>query len=668
MKKSFFVAGASYALMTAASAYAEEVSNEADAARIVIVVGRFTAQEAEALARATPGGTDVVRHEDYADKTLVSLRDTLAFSPGIYAQPRYGQEVRISIRGSGLSRGFHMRGITLLQDGVPINVADDNGDFQELEPIFFDRLEVYRGANALRFGSGTLGGAINGVTPTGKDAPGLYARADIGSFETVRGLLSYGGASGPADYWVALSGDRSDGDRDHAERNSRRFHGNVGLQLSNIVSTRFYASLNDIRQKMPGALTAAVAQTAPATGNFVGDQARNITSMRLQNRTRFEWDATRLDVGIFLNIKDLYHPIHQVIDQKSTDLGGFARLDHDAGPLAFTLGGEVRHGSNHARQYVNVNGQRGALTFDAEQTAQTANVYAEARIEPLEGVTLVAGAIHADGMRKRAVSLSSGQSGRMTFSQLSPKFGLLLEPTPEIQIFANYSRSAEMPGFSELFQNIGAPPVSTFVRDIRPQHAWTAEVGTRGRHGVISWDLAAYSAIIDGELLQYTPNSTTIPAATFNAGRTLHRGIEAAFSLQPADWLRVRQIWQYSDFRFTDDPQFANNRLPVVPVHVLRGEVRFGNANLNIAPHIEWVPKGAFADYANTHRTEGCVLLGLTAGAAVNTGIELFLDVRNITATKAIGDISAVLIANPASAIYYPVEGRGAYGGVRARF
>ncbi len=71
-----------------------------------------------------------------------------------------------------MSRGFHMRGLTLLQDGVPINLAYVNGDFQELEPTFFDHLEVYRGANALRFGSGTLGGAINGVTPTGKTASG----------------------------------------------------------------------------------------------------------------------------------------------------------------------------------------------------------------------------------------------------------------------------------------------------------------------------------------------------------------------------------------------------------------------------------------------------------------------------------------------------------------
>ena len=85
------------------------------------------------------------------------MRDTLGFSPGVYTQPRYGQEVRISIRGSGLSRGFHMRGITLLQDGAPINLADDNGDFQELEPIFFDHLDQRMVDERLVFTKANLG-------------------------------------------------------------------------------------------------------------------------------------------------------------------------------------------------------------------------------------------------------------------------------------------------------------------------------------------------------------------------------------------------------------------------------------------------------------------------------------------------------------------------------
>lgn len=167
------------ALFTAVPARAEEAAG-GDGSTLIVTAPDL-ANAAETLAAATPGGTDIIGYEDFADRLPVSLRDVLAYSPGVYLQPRYGQEVRISIRGSGISRGFHMRGLTLLQDGIPINLADDNGDFQELEPIFFDHLEVYRGANALRFGSGTLGGAVNGVTPTGRTAEGLYARLDGGA-------------------------------------------------------------------------------------------------------------------------------------------------------------------------------------------------------------------------------------------------------------------------------------------------------------------------------------------------------------------------------------------------------------------------------------------------------------------------------------------------------
>lgn len=661
------MAAAAAALATPAFADEADSADSADSGRTIIVIGRSAATEAETRANKTAGGTDVVTYDDYADKSLVSLRDTLGFSPGVYTQPRYGQEVRLSIRGSGISRGFHMRGLTLLQDGVPINLADDNGDFQELEPIFFDHLEVYRGANALRFGSGTLGGAINGVTPNGRDAPGVYVRADGGSFAMLRGLATIGGASGPADYWAGISADTSDGDRDHAKRHSLRFNGNVGLKLTETVSTRLYASVNALDQQLPGALTRTVALTRPRTGNFTNDQQRDIDSLRLQNRTRFDWGRTRLDVGLFVNAKQLFHPIFEVIDQKSTDYGAYTRLDHEAGPLSLTVGGEIRRGSTRARQFKNVNGKRGAVVFDADQDARTANLYAEARVTPIAGLSLIAGGIYADGFRKRTVSIKTTQmqDGRLRFDAFSPKFGVLFEPAADIQVFANYSRSAEFPGFGEVFQTVSG--VSTLIAGIKPQRAWTAEIGTRGKAGWLSWDVAAYRARLKGEMLQYSI-SADIPAATFNADRTLHQGVEVGLSVEPTAWLRLRQTWQYSDFRFRGDTQFHSNSLPVVPKNVVRGELRLGTDALHIAPNLEWVPHGGWADYANTSRAPGYTLLGLSAGATVRDGIDLFLDARNLTGKKAIGDISAVLTATDASAIYYPVERRAIYGGVRARF
>lgn len=644
-------------------AWSEEVE---PADEVIIVTSQAIADEAEEAARRTPGGADVVRHEDYADRFVTSLRDTLAFSPGVYVQPRYGQEVRISIRGSGLSRGFHMRGLTLLQDGARINLADDNGDFQELEPIFFDHLEVYRGANALRFGSGTLGGAINGVTPTGETAPGIYVRGDVGSNETLRGLVSGGYAGDRVDAWGAIAADTSSGDRQHAGRDSVRFHGNVGYRITDAITTRFYASLNDIDQELPGALSFDDALANPEQGNFFNDQARDIQSVRIQNQTVFDLEVGELTLGAYVNDKSLYHPIFQVVDQESLDQGAFARFEWGAGPFEFTLGADGRVGDVLSRRYVNNNGESGALTFQADQDAWTANVYGEARYNATSDLTLVAGGIYAQGERQQHQTFNSfaggatDDYGSAEFEEFSPKFGALYDLTPNVQLFANYSRSAEFPGFIELAQ------VSTFV-PVDAQTAWTAEIGTRGSAGIAQWDVALYSADVDGELLQFTVGPD-IPASTFNADETRHFGLEAALSLDFNDWVRLRQVYQYSDFSFRGDAQYGDNALPVVPEHMYRAEVRIGTDRLHVSPNLEWAPDGAWADYDNTVQTPGYTLLGITANWGVSDSLDLFLDARNLTDENAIGDISAAITAAPSSVIYYPVERRAVFAGFRARF
>lgn len=669
---SFIRALSGASVLALASFTAPAAAEEADAERAAIVVtGTKEMAQADAQVRRTAGGADSVSAEQFDNKVAVSLRDALGYSAGIYTQPRFGQEVRISIRGSGLSRGYHMRGLTLLQDGIPINLADDNGDFQELDPMVLGHLEIYRGANALRYGGSTLGGAINGITPTGRSAPGVYLRADGGSFDTMRGLVSAGFADDRADAWFAVSGDRSDGDRDHARRKSLRFHGNIGLDLSETIQTRFYASYQNIDQELPGALTLNDAVNTPKKGNYAGDNARDIDSLRLQNRTSIALgDATKIDIGAFLNAKQLYHPIFQVIDQQSTDWGAFARADFETGAFAATIGTTARFGTVRAKRFMNSNGKRGAPSFAADQKARTIDIYGEARFKPVETLSLIAGGIYSHGKREQVQTLNSFAppsaqyvEGAADFGEFSPKIGMLWEPRDAIQFYANYSRSAEMPGFVELAQ------IASFV-PLRAQRAWTAEIGTRGAIGAIArWDISLYRADLKGEMLQFTVGAD-IPASTFNAGRTRHQGVEAALDITPMDGLRFRQMWHYADFRFRGDAQFGNNRLPVVPRHLYRAEIRLGSDRLNIAPSLEWMPQGAWADYRNTTRIPGYALLGLTAEAEVKNGISLFVDARNLTNRKAVGDVSAVIeVTNPAQqAIYYPVERRAFYGGVRARF
>jgi len=677
---SHFVRGASaLALFASSAAYAEE--DVADDRATIVVTAQSVADAAAEQAAKRPGGVDVVEASAFADKVAVNLRDALAFSPGVYTQPRFGQEVRLSIRGSGLSRGFHMRGLTLLQDGIPINLADDNGDFQELDPQIFERIEVYRGANALRYGGSTLGGAINAVTPTGRTAPRYELRVDGGSYSTLRTKAAAAFADARGDAYVALTTDRSDGDRNHAKRDSLRFNGNVGLRLTDAVETRFYATISHIDQDLPGALTLAQALSTPRLsppGNIAMDQERDIDSIRLQNRTTVDLGAGQLRFGGFFNAKKLFHPIFQVIDQKSSDRGIFASLDL-AGDLAglpweVSLGSQARFGSVAAKQFVNVAGSRGTLTANQRQTARTINSYGELRLRPVERLTLIAGGIYTSGERRIVNRLAPARSGEADFDTFAPKLGLLYEPVEAVQFFANYSRSVELPGFNELSQtpNTGLPGFTA----VGAQKAWTVELGTRGRLGIAAWDVSFYRADLKGEMLQYAV-SPIIPASTFNADRTRHQGIEAGLDLQLGALLRLRQVYQYNDFRFRDDAIYGDNRLPVIPKHQYRAELRIGFEGLNLTPNMEWVPRGAWADYRNTVHAPGYAMFGLGAEARLAPGVTLFLDARNLTGKKAIGDVSAVVayvrdnpatVADDSSSIFYPIERRAVYGGVRMTF
>ena len=110
-----------------------------------------TAQQALNEIQFTPGGVAIVRAEEYKTSTpAATIKDVLDYVPGVFVQPKWGEDSRLSIRGSGLSRNFHLRGVQLFMDGIPINTADGYGDFQEIDPTAYRYVEVYKGANALR--------------------------------------------------------------------------------------------------------------------------------------------------------------------------------------------------------------------------------------------------------------------------------------------------------------------------------------------------------------------------------------------------------------------------------------------------------------------------------------------------------------------------------------
>ena len=182
MQNSYFGSALAFLLFSSTSALAQEVANAElpelsvqGASAGSLTVPSVAAQRA--TVNATVGSVAFVDAKDFQNRYANTLRDVLKDTPGVFVQQRYGQEMRLSLRGSGISRGFHLRGIELLQDGFPVNAADGSGDFYQIDPLALRSVEVYKGGNALTYGATTLGGAINFRDTDGADRPCAKRRA-----------------------------------------------------------------------------------------------------------------------------------------------------------------------------------------------------------------------------------------------------------------------------------------------------------------------------------------------------------------------------------------------------------------------------------------------------------------------------------------------------------
>ncbi|TCZ64362.1 TonB-dependent receptor family protein [Roseicella aquatilis] len=629
-----------------------------------------------------PAAARFIESEEFRDRRAFTLRDMLQDTPGVLVQERYGQELRLSLRGSGIARGFHLRGVELLQDGIPVNLADGSGDFYQIDPLAVRSVSVFPGGNALAYGASTLGGAIDFVTPTARtaEAPTLL-RAEGGSYGTWRLSGQASRVLGPWDVLGNYSHLSTDGWRQHSRGQYDQFNGNIGYRVSDNVETRFYVGLYDTRQLLPGSLTLNQALTTPRIANpaaLAGNQSREVQAQRFANRTTVRLEAGQIDLDTWVIHKSLYHPIFQVIDQDGLTWGVAPRWSGSVmvGPHRndLVVGGRYFAGSNDALQYVNLRGSRGAQTADGVQRARNYEAFAENRLWVLPSLALVAGAKALRNERDFENRLTGAQFSR-TFDGFNPKLGLLWQPRAEVQVFGNVTRSQDVPDFSDLLQTVSNRP--TWI-GLQAQRAWTVEIGTRGRFERGGWDLTLFRSTLRDQLLQFTIDPS-IPAATFNAGNTVNQGVEFAARYDlgqnlaaAGDRLTLGQVWTFNDFRFRNDRQYGDNRIAGLPPHVLRTTLAYAQPDrFFLRPALDWVPQGAWADYANTLRANAYLKIGLEAGVTVTPGVTVFLDARNLTNKRYASDLATLADARAPGAnlaVFYPGEGRSVYLGTRIAF
>jgi iron complex outermembrane receptor protein len=655
-------------------------------AAVTVIGTRTDLDETRERAARVPGAVSVVGPDEIRATRQANLKDVLQFTPGVYVQPRLGaaDESQISIRGSGLRNNFHARGVNLLVNGMPYRNADGFTDFESLELMTTEAIEVYKGANALRYGGSTLGGAINLETKTGHTATPVSAFLQGGAFGFFKGQLASGGVKGAFDYYASYARTDLDNYRTWSDQQRDRVNLHAGYRLSPKVDVRSFYFFAHVREHVPGALTRAELESDPTqavpinvTNRWGRDYDLHHAGVQLRAQLT---PSQRLEVSPYVQYRDIDHPIFEVISQISRDYGAEVRYENTA-PLGtranrFTLGVQTALENMDNRQYQNQGGNHGPLTRDEKDEVLNLSLYAENALDVTERLTAVAG-VRFD-RSKRTVDdhfLSNGdQSDERIFDPVTPRIGLRYDvPAIGGNFFVNASRTVEPPLLLEL-SSFGNP--GGFI-DLDAQQAWQYELGARGRRVGLAWELSLYDIELRDEILnlnvQPFPNAPFTVPSYRNAARTRHLGVEAGLAWQtPAalfvrgaerDRLTTRLAYTYGRFTYVNDPAYGTNDIPGAPAHHVSAELKYEHPwGLSIAQHVEWIPQSYSVNSENSVKNDAWAALGLRAEwALARAGVTAFLEARNLLDERY---SASVQVDNAAGRYYEPADRRAVYAGL----
>ena len=510
-------------------------------------------------------------------KPTWGLDEALAHVPGVIVANRYNfsQDQRISIRGFGARSAFAVRGIKVLVDGIPQTLPDGQGQLTNLELGEVDRIEVLRGSASALFGN-AAGGVISIWTrqPT-VESIHEEARFVVGSFggpshrtwTKWRSTTAVRIGGGSAQLTVARLD--YEGQRDHSAADQRVLNARLRLPVADGWSMMLVTDVGDHpRADNPGSLTLAELRANRDTVPVL-NRNRNAGKAVTQVQTGATLRRTMPNGGeaavtVFGLARDLKNPITTTyIDLDRIAYGARASVTHPLplGPLAHRL----TAGLDFQRQrddrlnvnYLNSPGDSATRdtvrSRDQREHVTEVGPFVQSVLELSPHVTLMAGLRYdwvTFAVRDRLITgTDPDDSGERVMHALSGSLGIAVNPSRYLTLYGNVGSSFETPTTTELANSPSG--AGGFNSGLKPQHAWTIELGARGTlEGQLTYGVAVFQAEVRDALIPYE-----IVAPRFfyrNAGSTRHRGVELSADLSVTPGLSLGGAWTYSDFRFRD--------------------------------------------------------------------------------------------------------------------
>jgi len=547
--------------------------------------------------------------------TVEDVPMILAMEPGVYSYSESGN-------GTGYSyiqiRGFDQSRIAVMMNNVPLNDNEshqvywvDHGDvLSDAEDV-----QIQRGIGNSLYGTSAFGGSVNVITSIGSDKPELSLNVGAGSYNTSKiHLKATSGAlfDKRVKMSARLSQIKSEGYRDFhdtvqksgafgveydGKNFTHQFRALVGYENSHLMWDGVSADNIDDREKRRAGYQSYL-------DDFLQQVYSLNSSWRISDRLHF-CNVAYLVKGsgyyeVFKEGCDIYSYNLDVNDQYSdslememkTDLlrrkwivnnyfGIIPTLTYIRDKYRLDIGGEIRsYTGDHFGEIADFS-DPDLSSLISEDWYRYYNYIGEKLIttgfahfafEPLEKLKLIADLqyqyIHWN-MDQKKIGHAVGYQLDAKWNFLNPRLGAIYSFSDELFVFANYGKAQREPADDQIIE---ADDVWNAPQKASAELIHDYELGGRYRIRQLEIDLNLYRINYKNEQLKNIDIEQEGEYDYYQAGKTLHQGLEIEFGYQASKYWSLNLNSSIGEHIFSTG-DLKGNTIPNVPCVLFNGSL-----------------------------------------------------------------------------------------------
>ncbi|MEJ2058899.1 MAG: TonB-dependent receptor [Gammaproteobacteria bacterium] len=620
---------------------------------------------------------------------MVNLSESLARVPGLVAQDRqnYAQGLQISSRGFGARTPFGIRGVRMIVDGIPATMPDGQGYSAIFDLGSAQRIEVLRGPFSALYGNAS-GGVIQVFTQDGPPRPTLTPSFWVGSFNSYRAGLKFGGQVGKLNYMTDLSHFSTDGYRDHSKASRDQFNGKFRYQASDKTSvTLLVDTLDQPNVQDPLGLTRSEYESDPTQAVPVAYTFNSRKTLRhwqtgvvikhkidAHNAIRLLGYGGNRRVQQFLPFTGSFGlSSGGVVDLHRSFAGTDARWTHQGtlmqSPFTWVAGVNYGTMTDLRKGYVNDYGSIGVLRRDENDVAYNVDEYLQGEWQFTKRWSATVGVrhsmVHFDSKDHFITTTNPNDSGYVSYSHTSPVVGILYKLRPRLHLYANYGQGFETPTFSQLAYKPSGGSGLNF--DLKPSTSRNYEVGIKSFATLnTELKLAAFHIHTVDEIV--VAQSVGGRTSYKNDGATNRDGAELSIDSHLRHHIDAYLAYSYLHARF-EDGAIKGNQLPGAPATNVYAQLGWHDPNSGFYTMLDGQLRSkVYVNDQNSDAADGYGVMdwaaGLKQSPAERVSFNEFVRVNNLLDKKYVG---AVIIADHNHRYFEPAPGRNYMIGVTAQ-